>query len=79
MLTFDIKIKNVTLVFAVVLKIKKKKHLKAIKNYRKIIAVIQKIKPYDWSKMMMNEIITYYIPSAKFFIGNFFANERKHP
>jgi hypothetical protein len=78
MLTFDIKIKNVTLVFAVVLK-KKKKHLKAIKNYRKIIAVIQKIKPYDWSKMMMNEIITYYIPSAKFFIGNFFANERKHP
>jgi hypothetical protein len=67
MLTFDIKIKNVTLVFAVVLKIKKKKHLKAIKNYRKIIAVIQKIKPYDWSKMMMNEIITYYIPSAKFF------------
>jgi hypothetical protein len=70
MLTFDIKIKNVTLVFAVVLK---------IKNYRKIIAVIQKIKPYDWSKMMMNEIITYYIPSAKFFIGNFFANERKHP
>jgi hypothetical protein len=50
-----------------------------IKNYRKIIAVIQKIKPYDWSKMMMNEIITYYIPSAKFFIGNFFADERKHP
>jgi hypothetical protein len=24
-------------------------------------------------------IITYYIPSAKFFIGIFFANERKHP
>jgi hypothetical protein len=22
---------------------------------------------------------TYYILSAKFFIGNFFANERKHP
>jgi hypothetical protein len=38
MLTFDIKIKNVTLVFAVVLKIKKKKHLKdnkkLSKNYR---------------------------------------------
>jgi hypothetical protein len=37
MLTFDIKIKNVTLVFAVVLKIKKKKHLmdnkKLSKNY----------------------------------------------
>jgi hypothetical protein len=28
---------------------------------------------------MMNEIITYYIPSANFFMGNFFANERKHP
>jgi hypothetical protein len=26
-----------------------------------------------------NVIITYYIPSAKIFIGNFFANERKHP
>jgi hypothetical protein len=26
-----------------------------------------------------NQLITYYIPSAKFFIGNFFANERKHP
>jgi hypothetical protein len=23
--------------------------------------------------------LTYYIPSAKFFMGNFFANERKHP
>jgi hypothetical protein len=22
---------------------------------------------------------TYYIPSAKFFVGIFFANERKHP
>jgi hypothetical protein len=26
-----------------------------------------------------HELITYYIPSAKFFIGIFFANERKHP
>jgi hypothetical protein len=43
MLTFDIKIKNVTLVFAVVLKIKKKKHLKDNKKLSKIIAVIQKI------------------------------------
>jgi hypothetical protein len=39
MLTFDIKIKNVTLVFTIVLKIKKKKHLKKdnkkfSKNYR---------------------------------------------
>jgi hypothetical protein len=38
MLTFDIKIKNVTLVFAVVLKIKKKKtfegNKKLSKNYR---------------------------------------------
>jgi hypothetical protein len=24
------------------------------------------------------DIFTYYIPSAKFFIGKFFANERKH-
>jgi hypothetical protein len=24
-------------------------------------------------------LITYYIPSAKFFIVKFFANERKHP
>jgi hypothetical protein len=27
----------------------------------------------------LGEIITYYIPSAKFFIGIFFFNERKHP
>jgi hypothetical protein len=30
-------------------------------------------------RKMENYLITYYIPSAKFFIGNFFANERKHP
>jgi hypothetical protein len=35
MLTFDIKIKNVTLAFAVVLKIKKKKHLKDNKKLSK--------------------------------------------
>jgi hypothetical protein len=35
MLTFDIKIKNVTLVFAIVLKIKKKKKtFEGLKNYR---------------------------------------------
>jgi hypothetical protein len=26
-----------------------------------------------------NFLITYYIPRAKFFIGKFFTNERKHP
>jgi hypothetical protein len=79
MLTFDIKIENVTLVFAVVLKIKKK-HLKDNKKLSKNYRCNSKNKAsYDWSKMMMNEIITYYIPSAKFFIGNVFANERKHP
>jgi hypothetical protein len=36
MLTFDIKIKNVTLVFAVVLKIKKKKKKKHLKDNKKL-------------------------------------------
>jgi hypothetical protein len=58
MLIFDTKIKNVTLEFTVVLKKKKNIRKRTIKNKnRKIIAVIQKIKPYDWSKIMMNEII----------------------
>jgi hypothetical protein len=27
----------------------------------------------------VQNIFTYYIPSVKFFIGKFLANERKHP
>jgi hypothetical protein len=29
--------------------------------------------------LLLDIIITYYIPSAKFFIGNFLVNEQKHP
>jgi hypothetical protein len=42
---------------------------------------LRKIKNRLWIKCCtaFGQIITYYIPSAKFFIGIFFANERQHP
>jgi hypothetical protein len=73
MLTFDIKIKNVTLVFAVVLKIKKKKHLKDNKKLSKNYRCNSKNKALRL-KMMMNEIITYILyPKCKIFYRNFFC------
>jgi uncharacterized membrane protein YkvA (DUF1232 family) len=74
MLTFDIKIKNVTLVFAVVLKKKKKKkHLKDNKKLLKNYRCNSKNKALRL-KMMMNEIITYILyPKCKFFYRKFFC------
>jgi hypothetical protein len=69
MLTFDIKIKNVTLVFAVVLKIKMKDNKKLSKNYH----CNSKNKALRL-KMMMNEIITYILyPKCKIFYRKFFC------
>jgi hypothetical protein len=45
----------------------------------KEISVAKVTKIYFYYLFARKALITYYIPSAKFFIGNFFANERKHP
>jgi hypothetical protein len=46
------------------------------------VNIVKSISPVKISRMtefVHYLIITYYITSAKFFIENFFANERKHP
>jgi hypothetical protein len=56
------------------LKLRIKYCLSAIAN--KFVRVIE---TFELPKVRVMEVRLYYIPSAKFFIGNFFANERKHP
>jgi hypothetical protein len=45
----------------------------------KLIIFIGLISLHHSAALLLGIIITYYIPSAKFFIGKFFANEQKHP
>jgi hypothetical protein len=47
-----------------------------LKNHLIFLSLILTEKSLIYS---FSHFITYYIQSANFFIGNFFANERKHP